>query len=137
MKGKYTGEVRDRPIEVIVYDDMVGQLAADPLLLDAQLEAPSDLLVGVATASHPFGERLRRRRNDKHHHRVGEQGADLPGAVDVDLEDEIAIRRIIRHRGARELPGHDLGPFKEPPTVDRTLERLVVNEGVRVGRFAW
>jgi len=132
--GDEVAQLLDRPVEIVVDQrDHADLLGDEPLLL--RLRQPSAELVLVVA---PLAEAplllLERRRLDEHEEGVGVVLLHDPGAVDVDLEEDVGPGRRVGQR--RALPVvEELDPLEEPTGVDQLLELLLGDEVVGVGRL--
>jgi hypothetical protein len=136
VAGKYTGDLGDGPIQVVVDHDVVGQLAADRFLLPPECDPPVDLFGRIPPPAHPVRLVLHRRGHDENHDGLGIERFDLPGSFYVDLEQQIGARRRLGTRSARQLPRDNFGPFEKSSLVGRGLETGPVDEAVRVVALA-
>jgi hypothetical protein len=83
---KYTGDLGYRPIQIVVNDHVIGQLAPDALFLAPESDPPLDLFGRVPPPAHALRLMFDRRRHDEDDDGLGVELFDLPGPFDVDLE---------------------------------------------------
>jgi hypothetical protein len=141
--GKYTGDLCHRPIEVVVDHDMMGQLAADPLLLLGAGQPPGNVVVGVAPGAEARLLDLPRRGHDEDHERSWLAIEHLASALDLDDEQEIAtslgywsrgVPCSIRRWRAVEVT-QIFGPLQKSIASDAGFESGTIDEGVRLVAF--
>jgi hypothetical protein len=102
--------------------------------LPRQRQAPADLLLVVARPrAEPVLEGGVVRREKKDRYRGDPALADLPGSLDVDVQEQVAPR--IERRLARLPPGpvtvaENVGPFEEPFPGHHGVELRLVHEVV-------
>ncbi len=90
-------------------------------------QAIGDLVLPVAALAQPTFLLRARRREDEDQDGVGSLGLDLLGAVDLDLEDDIAALDRFREWRAVEV-AEELGPFEEPAGGDVLAKLLRIDE---------
>ena len=121
----------DRVVEVVVDDDVVGQLRAR--------SAPRSRPCAAARAPCPRGRRARAgdvparsRVGGSTKIRIASSCSclHLLGAVDLDLEHDVAAGGRLRQRRAVEV-AEELGPLEEATVGDALLELLPRDEHVR------
>jgi len=132
----YSGEIGYGLIQVIVDHGRVDDLPARLDLIAAERDAPCDVLGRVATRPETGFLHLDRGRHEQDTEHVVREFEDLARTLEVDLEDEIPALEGLGHRGA-VVGVENLRPLEETAGSDSRLERLGVDEGVRVEVFAW
>ena len=120
----------DRFVEVVVDQNVVGQLEADRLLRLGFAQAVGDLVLSVAALTQPPFLLCARRWQDEDQDGVRSLGLYLLGAVDLDLQDDIAASDRFRERRAVQA-AEELGPLEEPAGGDVVAELLWIDEVIR------
>ena len=99
-------------------------------------QAALDRVGLVAAASQPLGLGLAAGGDEQHEQGLGRPLLHLRRALHVDLEDQVAARgQVVRGRRAVQV-AEELGVLEEAAGGQARLERVAVDVGVGVGRFA-
>src|ERR671921_2241167 len=124
VRGPFDEVVDDRPVELLLRRE---------LLVGVDQPAANRLRVVGPPADEPALELLDAGRSEEDQLRLGHRGPDLPGALQVDLEQHrIALREPALDLGPRRAVeiARELGPLEELATVDQPLELRTRDEVV-------
>jgi hypothetical protein len=132
----YIREVAYRPIKVVVDHDVGRELETLRLLHPAEGHATFDVLLGVAPRPEPLLLNLARGGTDQHAVGVRAPPEHLAGALDVDLQHDVATLRGLG-RGCPVVLTEERRPFEEAALGDARQEAILVDEGVGILRLAW
>src|ERR1035438_1756803 len=121
-------------LEVVVDNDVGGQIMAFGQLVGRTGESFRDVLVAVAARAQSLLESHHRGRQDQKDHRFGVLTANLLGALDLDFEQHVLAWIGRGHRRAVEV-AVKLGPLEESVIVDRSFEILSLDEHVLLTFF--
>ena len=119
-----------RALEVVVDDDVISDGETHRFLVERLLQALVNLVLGIAAAAQAPLLLLTRRGQDEDEDRLRVQGLHLAGAIDLDLEHHVALRRWFGH-GAAVVVVEEGRPLEEATGGDAGLEGVAVGEHIR------
>ncbi len=128
----YSGEISNGLFQVVIDHGRVDDPPTRLDLVSAERDAPFDVLRGVAASPQTRLLHLDRGRHQQHAHHVLGELEHLTRPLQVDLEDQVPAFECFWHRRAVVGVEH-LRPLEEAAGGDPGLERLGIDEGVRVG----
>src|SRR5207249_11264726 len=131
-----TSELFDGSIQVVVDDDVVGQLPAFGLLRLGQLEAGPNELLRVTPAAETLLLCRPGRRQDHDDDRLGVALPNLSGSPNVDLENNVVVGGRVGYGRAAVVTGKELDPFQEAAGTGMGEERFGIDERVGVVALA-
>jgi hypothetical protein len=128
---KYTGQLRHSPVNVVVHDHERRQCAADALFFRSEHQAARHLSLVVTSPPKALLLHFGRGWQKQYYERVRVHRADLSGALEVDLQDDVTTRRRIWNWRAVQIT-EELRPLEESTCRDLLFEAIAVDECVGV-----